>query len=876
MQESSGRNSKMEKQFRCSIIIFAGEIQKLNNTYDSIKNSSMANDIQIIVVDVAGFNDSSIDRIKNDSNTVWLCGKTDYRDIIKDSIKGRFVTFIKAGITYDKNTLKKIIGYAEKRNSEITISKVRVEAKYNRIIKEHNAFCNALHKGDSLHTNHKLLHVLYFAYFFKTEGLRWTDEINVDIWHFDLIRFVFNNVVKCKDIDCLKNQFVQCETGTEALEDWNALIGEDGYIENYVERFLLKMKKIYEENDIYNRINADYVMLYFYIRLQGALTKLTEHPMFQSYHEYFVEFISNFENMEIIILNQYIHRWQKYFILKNYFQDRYEMLSEELKEAADIILDSYRARLLFFNVKAGNIHMEYSLEESYDCDRNININCGGNIIKPHNKFQFKEIMWGNHVISHQNIFVFDLTMGQSAGSIQAVFDDNKHTPVEDIAYTKYTPFSVAVSFFIKENNKVIYLKDGIIRVEDEGTGLIFKRNCARFWSFIKRGKVGIKALAARNMYNRRKKTSEKIWLVSDRTNRGDDNGEVFYEYLCENKIEGVKPYFVIDKDTEEWKKISAYGELIAPFSKQHKMKHLLSEFVISSQANDAVINPFKRYEYLYRDIMYNKPIVFLQHGVIKDDLSGWLNRYNRNLYGFVTTTKPEYDSILNYDYYYTPDDVWLTGLPRHDKLYHDEKKYITVMPTWRKTLTVGTDDKGVWLLGEEFTNSNYYKFYDALLNHKRLLAEMKKRGYTLCFMPHPNAMSGISLFHHNPDVIFFDESAIYRDVFAWTNLMVTDYSSVAFDFAYLRKPIIYAQFDRAEFFNGEHSYVEGYYNYLTDGFGEVESELESVVDRIIEYMDRDCALKPEYLTRINNTFAFSDKDCSKRVVDKMMKYRNGK
>ena len=45
-----------------------------------------------------------------------------------------------------------------------------------------------------------------------------------------------------------------------------------------------------------------------------------------------------------------------------------------------------------------------------------------------------------------------------------------------------------------------------------------------------------------------------------------------------------------------------------------------------------------------------------------------------------------------------------------------------------------------------------------------------------------------------------DSSYSYKDIFAQTDLMITDYSSVAFDFAYLRKPIVYSQFDRDSFF----------------------------------------------------------------------------
>ena len=92
----------------------------------------------------------------------------------------------------------------------------------------------------------------------------------------------------------------------------------------------------------------------------------------------------------------------------------------------------------------------------------------------------------------------------------------------------------------------------------------------------------------------------------------------------------------------------------------------------------------------------------------------------------------------------------------------------------------------------------------------------------------------------NDFVKFLDANAQYRDIYAQSNLVITDYSSACFDFAYLRKPIVYCQFDREEFFAGEHVYTKGYFDYERDGFGEVEYDLESTVDRIIEYMENGC------------------------------------
>lgn len=362
-----------------------------------------------------------------------------------------------------------------------------------------------------------------------------------------------------------------------------------------------------------------------------------------------------------------------------------------------------------------------------------------------------------------------------------------------------------------------------------------------------------------------------IWLISDRTTRGDDNGEAFLKYLNSISCNAAKYYFVIDKNTVEGKRIGKFAKTITPNSRKHKLYHLLSDYVISSQANNPVINPLNKAQKYYRDILYHQKFVFLQHGVIKDDLSSWLHKFNRNIYGFIVSTNQEYQSILDYRYHYGPENVWLTGLPRYDLLYHDEKKYITLMPTWRKTLMSGADPvTGIWILKEGFKSSNYYKFYNGLINDERLLEAARKYGYKIFLKWHPIMEPFVDQFELNDQVCNLTEDIAYRQVFAKTDLLVTDYSSVAFDFAYLRKPIIYTQFDRDTFFEGGHSYTEGYYNYETDGFGPIADNLEDAVSLIISYMKRGCSLEPAYLERINATFCYSDQECSKRVYERIV------
>ena len=85
----------------------------------------------------------------------------------------------------------------------------------------------------------------------------------------------------------------------------------------------------------------------------------------------------------------------------------------------------------------------------------------------------------------------------------------------------------------------------------------------------------------------------------------------------------------------------------------------------------------------------------------------------------------------------------------------------------------------------------------------------------------------------------------------------------------MKKPVIYAQFDYDEFFAGAHVYKRGYFDYK-NGFGEIEYDLASTVNRIIEYLENDCKLKDEYRNRIEKFFAYHDKNNCERVYKKII------
>ena len=362
---------------------------------------------------------------------------------------------------------------------------------------------------------------------------------------------------------------------------------------------------------------------------------------------------------------------------------------------------------------------------------------------------------------------------------------------------------------------------------------------------------------------------KEIWLISDRNNMAKDNGEEFFKYVNTVNNKNIKPYFVISKKSEDYKRMKEIGNVIKIKTLKHKLYFMMASKIISSQANDYVINAFGKKERFYKDLE-NFSFVFLQHGITKEDLSAWLKKFDKNIKLFVTAARKEYDSIVNGNYYYTENEVKLTGFPRFDKLENNMQKSIVIWPTQRRPLVEWNPKEKVnFSYNPYFKDSDCYKFYNGLINDERILKVLKEKGYKMRFALHPLHRKQAKDFKENEYVKVIKESINFDKEFAENALLVTDYSSVAFDFAYLRKKVIYTEFDREEFFKGQ-VYDKGYFDVEKDGFGPVCYDYESTVQTIIDAVNNDCKIEEEYLKRIDSFYYKFDKDNSKRVYEAIL------
>lgn len=358
----------------------------------------------------------------------------------------------------------------------------------------------------------------------------------------------------------------------------------------------------------------------------------------------------------------------------------------------------------------------------------------------------------------------------------------------------------------------------------------------------------------------------KVWLVSDRVEVAGDNGEAFFQYLSANNHDGITPYFVLSKDSPDYERMSQVGKVVPFGSELHKKLFLRSDKLLSSHADEIQLDLFGE-DRVYMRNLYDYDFVFLQHGITKHDLSGWLNKYNKNIALFVTAARKEYDSIVQGEYYYDEKQVKLTGFPRYDKLisHCKREKQIVFMPTWRKYLVEDVSPD------MELTESSFYQFYGRLIQDERLLEVMRRKGYKGKFCLHPRfAQLSTDAFLSNDVISVWEGPVNYHREFVENELLVTDYSSVAFDFAYMKKPVIYAQFDREEFYAG-HTVSEGYYSDQKDGYGPVCTSYDETIQAIVNSLEEDCELEDKYLARIEDFYAYTDRNNCQRVYEEVRK-----
>ncbi len=373
------------------------------------------------------------------------------------------------------------------------------------------------------------------------------------------------------------------------------------------------------------------------------------------------------------------------------------------------------------------------------------------------------------------------------------------------------------------------------------------------------------ALPVSFFYKRKRK---HMWLICDSKKEARDNGYWFFEYLRREHTE-VDCVYAIDTTSPDFDRVKDLGEVVHWGSFRHWLYYLVAEMNISSQKegkpNAAVCYVLEVYG------IRKNARVFLQHGVTKDDME-FLYYKNTKMRMFVCETKKEYDYICE-RFGYPKGWVVQPGFTRFDHLVDTSsgKKQLLIMPTWRNWIGKPTYKSKEFDDITDFTETEYYKYWNGLLSSPEFLRMIEEEKMNVVFYPHRQMQRFLDKFHLSHPNITVAKWPEYdvQELLKESSVLITDYSSIAMDFAYMKKPLVYFQFDYEKFRQGQ--YAQGYFSYKEDGFGPVVSSVEEVCASLEKLSQSKYAMEDVYRRRSEAFFDLCDQENCRRTYEEILK-----
>lgn len=275
-----------------------------------------------------------------------------------------------------------------------------------------------------------------------------------------------------------------------------------------------------------------------------------------------------------------------------------------------------------------------------------------------------------------------------------------------------------------------------------------------------------------------------VLLFEKNTEKYEESASVLYEKLLDNGYGNAyfivsKSYEYLDRIPEKYRKNIVYKYSFKHYLYFFKAKTFIGTEAIVHSFDLKTFNPLPLWKISQKNLNY----VFLQHGVMymvsldSESRKMFKRKKLSGKYRVVVSSRAEADHFVTLGRH-REDDLYITGLPKFDRnTLNDDADKIVIMPTWRP-----------WEINEardDFSETPYFKMLMKIYNN--VPDDLKEK---VIILPHPLIVN--ELEKASPDVV--DKvvlGARYDDVLKQSRLLITDYSSIAYDAFYRGSRVIF-------------------------------------------------------------------------------------
>lgn len=380
-----------------------------------------------------------------------------------------------------------------------------------------------------------------------------------------------------------------------------------------------------------------------------------------------------------------------------------------------------------------------------------------------------------------------------------------------------------------------------------------------------------KALVAWTLSLLQKNSQKDAWVIGERGGYGgDDSSYFFFRWMREHHPER-KSYFIVSKkhlaripsDLRPW-------ALIQGSFQHYRFLYRAAVTVFNFSGVDLALD--WKLLGLLRQLPRPFVRVFLNHGLtaIHQVSRHWLfERMSAHFeeHDIFTVSSGTEKRIFVENMGHPESTLRVTGITRLDGLCgtqpgHGPTKNVLYIPTWRPWLRYGTS--------EALIGSRFYSEVFQLLQDPGLYALLEESGASLTMLTHhvfqPFVSQLKALGLHRVTILDMhsqDVQAHLRDA----HLLITDYSSISFDFVYMNKPVLYYQFDQSEFYQSRGGFFA---DPNTELPGKTVTTRDDLFRELRDVICRGWQMAPEVERRISNFFEYRDANNCQRVYEAIL------
>ena len=359
----------------------------------------------------------------------------------------------------------------------------------------------------------------------------------------------------------------------------------------------------------------------------------------------------------------------------------------------------------------------------------------------------------------------------------------------------------------------------------------------------------------------------RIWLVGEVPYKAQDNGYHFFRWMRRTHPRR-RAYFVIEADSPDREKLEPLGNIVEHSTRRHIRYSLLASRLVGSHHS----------EYLFasrdpRVVRRTRGVrIFLQHGITAGKnvvpIYARQSTFELPTERFAVASELEQRIVME-DYGYPARQVPITGFARFDALFaatERPERSVLVMPTWREVMRT-----------ENFLSSDYYANWHGFLTDPRLQQLLNAHQLEITFLLHPN-MRMFADFFQVPNVRLVRQGEVdAQKLLTSSAVLITDYSSVAWDFSFLNRPVLFFQFDAGQLVGERAPHID-YWTQLPGPIATTPQRLIALAQRGGGCRPR--AWRPTYRARAAAFLAYHDQGNCARIYEMITRawtppYRTG-